>query len=720
MQFMTQFPTPHCLPPTSTSRGQPPTSPGDRRHKATVLLLAAALVTLASCGGSSPDANRSSGSDPLNTEAGESNAGMTPSGSTGKIAFFSGPDACGQLLGHLREIYAATRSAAVAEADTLSTLPGRLTAKASSLAATSATASPVSRDPGSIQSSGAGIDDNDPWSLIPTSTHSGRAITVGRLGSDIASDSHLWSLVQTPSNRPDGVTLRRLDVDANARLAIGHEIAWTLPTRTVEAPVGLLSLGNGRLLAVTLLGHPAPAPVGSDLTPKFIPPTPYCEAGDNAYGDYYCYQTTRIRLIDGHDPLLRTDWQVDLPGAATAIRLAGDQLQLVSHSQARIPRVDAPQTAPLDQWLLPLNPGRAPTPELCSSFARVDTPPGSGALGFTQLQAVDLTARTVHTETLVALATPIATEPNALILETDSRPDGAQARWTSILHRFAINESNRLGYQSSQVLDGLVNAISVTSERNIRVVATTLGDDFWRSHIAAYRTEGATDAWQRVWRLDLDRSPPGGTPASARFIGSRAFLAGAATVPGTRVYNVASATGPVLLGELAGVSHVDDLIPLSEDRLLHAPIVKPGQPWPLQIIDAADPARSSVVGTLMFTATNGLPRDVNRRLNEIARLHQRSDSDKAVLALALDSNAPATGLALVSASPYAIDATALTLDGVLDLTDLLRDSDPYAPRTTVRSVIAGDLIYGIARLGTRSARLTAPAVPLSTVLYPDP
>ncbi len=122
----------------------------------------------------------------------------------------------------------------------------------------------------------------------------------------------------------------------------------------------------------------------------------------------------------------------------------------------------------------------------------------------------------------------------------------------------------------------------------------------------------------------------------------------------------------------------------------------------------------------MFTATNGLPRDVNRRLNEITRLHQRSDSDRAVLALALDSNAPATGLALVSASPDAIDATALTLDGVLDLTDLLRDPDPYAPRTAVRSVIAGDLIHGIARLGTRSARLTAPAVPLSTVLYPDP
>ncbi len=478
---------------------------------------------------------------------------------------------------------------------------------------------------------------------------------------------------------------------------------------------------------------------------------------------------TRLRLVDLASASLATDWETVLPGRLLDSRRIGDQLHIVTQAaltwpdeaRAQVPydywASSAQRNAEINRqlatnervirardlatWLAPVGQQGTPSQAECAAFARIDA---ASKTGFLRINTVDLTQRTVSSQTALGQASGLYMSARSLILSSNEWREPSAGDSTvahTFLHRYTTSEGAGLRYHGSGVIEGqLLNqyAIDETDDGVVRAAAATFNRNSWRrySYLATLAPEAAPKGWRELGRSG--EIAPGEDLRSARFHGNRAYLVTFLQVDPFFVYDLSDPSRPTALGELKIPGFSTWLQPIGPNHVLGVGV---GDAWSNQIkaslFDVTDPTTPREQSTLVLAtdyassealwnphaltwyspvpAISGLPSGgIDGTFAVPIRHYGYGDSGGGI----------ESSIRLVSVRPAA-GAEALSLNGSIDLSDILTTDaggmSQGAGSTLAdarRAVFVDSTAYAIADGVIRSAPIANPAATIETLLLP--
>ncbi len=578
----------------------------------------------------------------------------------------------------------------------------------------------------------------------------------------------------TLKSSSDGVVLSRIELGANGAMTLGAQARWSTPAPAasswypvgLEQPEGLYLLDDARVLALSRYGVDAmPYAAEPVMTDASASMPHYCD--QNGCGGYPSIPpSVRIRLIDADSSALATQWDIRLNGRLIGSRRIGDRLHLVTESALELPdgvrgwpvyepsntRDSNSWNAAIDRqiaenarlipaaslvdWLAPTavqtgdptapaQPAVMPTDAECASYARVDAP---SRLSWLRIASVNLTSRQITHQTALGAASGFYMSGRSLILMTPTWSSRNNGLVETYLHRFTAAEDH-FRYQGSGRIEGsLINdyAIDESADGVVRLAASRFADGRSETYLATYQPDANGEGWQVLGRTAA--IAPGETLQSARFMGDRAYLVTFRQVDPFFVFDLSDPQHPTQLGELKIPGFSSYLHPVGEGHILG--IGFDGGGWPVRIkaslFDVRDPANPIEQSTLLlgdaYTESDAIwdPHAFAWYAPDPASADGTMSIPVRSYGSPYYGTRDSAGVRVVSVRPGQ-GSTALSLTGTLAMDDLLTNPQNWQgwrAGDAKRSIFVGDSVYAIGDGAVRSAPISAPATPQSTLIIP--
>ncbi len=673
-------------------------------------------VTLTACGGS----------ETVPTPA------PTPPPTSASLKYFTGEDACGALEQHIED-----RAQAMIEDQLVSMRDGRgggfdvLPAPVTSVGAPSSAApapAPAAPRHSTTNVQVAGVDEFD------------------TIRND---DRHLYGFKADGSQ----LALSKLRLWPAESMAMLGQVRWS-PESTAsghQMPVGMVQLDAGRLVSLStgaasvevMMGGPVP-PAGAPM----ICALGRCGEPPSAWKP----PRTVLTLFDTTaDAAPAATWSTTLPGRLLGARRIDGKVYAVTETDLQMPPAvrwwpaslpadptseqwraafdrliadnrTAIRAATLVHWLAPLDiDGAATTPTAgqCRGFAQIDVPT---RLAWLRVHTIDVDARSVAHDTVLAEGATVAMSAQALYVNTTywRRDNSTGGRTATYLHRFALEPSGRARYMSTGALAGtMLDAYALDEDSNgVLRVAMSDFDDRGRPFTYLATSRPGAPSWRALGRTAAIAT--GETLQSVRFVGPRAYLVTFRQIDPFFVFDLSDPTQPRQLGELKLPGFSTYLHPADATHLIGVGYDDGG--WPRRVkaslFDVGDATRpveqSSLALGNVYSGSEALWDP-----HAFTWLPGASAQDDALMAIPMRSFEAAihgtpqrsqVRLARFHPDRGLRDAGTLTMPAP-------SASSPWTGYAR-RAVFVGDVVYGYSDFAVRAARVADPSTPVATVSIP--
>lgn len=420
-------------------------------------------------------------------------------------------------------------------------------------------------------------------------------------------------------------------------------------------------------------------------------------------------------------------WPAGLSNSSTVEARKAALDALIAQNSAAI------RAAPLSAWL-PADVAReisgtsAEAVAACRAVRRVSEPT---ELGWLRITSLNLDTRAMSRQLVLADSNIVYASPRALYVATSNwRAEGASDPGPrTYLHKFSIRNNGAADYVASGAFAGQpLSAYSFDEDEQgvlrfasgaFRTSDESAVDRNWESY--SYLGLVAERAGRLAVTARTSAIAPGERMQSVRFVGPRAYLVTFRQIDPFFVYQMDAPGGPLQLGELKLPGFSTYLHPVGDRHILGIGYADGG--WPRQIkatlFDVSDPARpreqSAVSLGDVYSASEALWNP--HAFNYLART-----ASSGVMAIPLWSYRYGTAISEQS-SLKLVNVSAdqgLSLAGELSVNDLITSA--AGPNTGAlyvrRSILTTDHVFAVGDTVLRSASLTAPQVPLATLVGP--